>query len=182
MVDTALRRSPGALSTVWLKTLPPASRYAFYGDAAARAAILPAWGVEFSAEACRAHTHGDRATLWLGPDEYLLIDRAAATPIAALEQSLQGVAHALVDISHRQFALQVTGPHAATILNGACPLDLDVAEFPVGMCTRTVFAKAEIVLWRTRPDTFHLEVWRSFAGYVTGILSEIARDFYQETV
>lgn len=182
MVETAVRRGPGAWSTSWLQTLPPAARYAFYGDAAARAALLPAWGVEFSEEACRAQARGERATLWLGPDEYLLIDQAAATAITALEQSLQGVAHALVDISHRQFALQVKGPHAATILSGACPLDLDLTAFPVGMCTRTVLAKAEIVLWRTRDDAFHLEVWRSFAGYVTGLLGEIAREFYQEPV
>jgi sarcosine oxidase subunit gamma len=63
-------------------------------------------------------------------------------------------------------------------LSISTPLDLDLAEFPVGMCTRTVLAKADIVLWRTRPDVFHLEVWRSFAGYVTGILAEIAGEFY----
>jgi sarcosine oxidase subunit gamma len=72
----------------------------------------------------------------------------------------------------------VSGLHAPTILSGACPLDLDLGEFPVGMCTRTVFAKADIVLWRTQEQAFHLEVWRSFAGYVTGVLSEIAGEFY----
>jgi sarcosine oxidase subunit gamma len=46
------------------------------------------------------------------------------------------------------------------------------------MCTRTVFAKADIVLWRTREDAFHVEVWRSFAGYVIGSLREIAMEFY----
>ena len=84
--------------------------------------------------------------------------------------------HALVDVSHRQFALQVSGPHAVTILSGACPLDLDLGEFPVGMCTRTVLAKADIVLWRTHETVFHLEAWRSFAGYVTGLLREIASE------
>jgi len=34
------------------------------------------------------------------------------------------------------------------------------------------------VLWRTGEDSFHLEVWRSFSGYVTGLLSEIAGEFY----
>jgi sarcosine oxidase subunit gamma len=71
----------------------------------------------------------------------------------------------------------MSGPNAATILSGACPLDLDLAEFPVGMCTRTVLAKADVVLWRTRADAFHLEVWRSFASYVTGVLTEIAAEF-----
>ena len=96
---------------------------------------------------------------------------------AALKRALGGMPCALVDISHRQFALEVSGPHAATILSGGCPLDLDLGEFPVGMCTRTVFAKADIVLWRTRGDAFHLEVWRSFSGYVTALLCEIAREF-----
>ena len=46
------------------------------------------------------------------------------------------------------------------------------------MCTRTVLAKADITLWRTREDAFHLEVWRSFAGYVGSLVTEIAREFY----
>ncbi len=129
---------------------------------------------------------GSRATLWLGPDEYLLLESAPdaaqsdtqAALASALERALAGAPHALVDISHRQFALEISGPHAAAILNGACPLDLDLGEFPVGMCTRTVFAKADIVLWRTREDAFHVEVWRSFAGYVTGVLAEIAAEFH----
>ena len=57
-------------------------------------------------------------------------------------------------------------------------MDLDIGAFPVDMCTRTVFAKADIVLWRTAPDTFRLEIWRSFSDYVTGLLSVIARDYY----
>ena len=68
--------------------------------------------------------------------------------------------------------------HAVTILAAleAARLDLDPAAFPVGMCTRTVLAKAEIVLWRRADDSFHLEVWRSFAAYVSGVLAEAARD------
>jgi sarcosine oxidase, subunit gamma len=62
-------------------------------------------------------------------------------------------------------------------LSGACPLDLSLAQFPIGMCTRTVFAKADVLLWRTGADAFHLEVWRSFTAYVTGLLREIASEF-----
>jgi len=124
-------------------------------------------------------TLGERATLWLGPDEHLLwqASREIAPPIADLERALAPHPHSLVDVSHRQVALEISGPHAATILAGACPLDLDVREFPVGMCTRTVLAKAEIVLWRTAPDTFHVEVWRSFQSYAQALLSEIGREF-----
>jgi len=185
MVEIARRSPPVIAGTDWLRVLPSASRWVLHGDARARALAAPAFGVEFSATACRAVVLGTRATLWLGPDEYLLLDLAPgkntdeslSVVTAALERALADSPHALVDISHRQFALEISGPHANDILSGACPLDLDLSEFPVGMCTRTVFAKADIVLWRTRTDAFHMEVWRSFAGYVTGLLAEIAREF-----
>jgi sarcosine oxidase subunit gamma len=71
----------------------------------------------------------------------------------------------------------VSGPHASAILNAGCPLDLDPAEFPPDMCTRTLLGKAEIVLWRTGGAEFHLEVWRSFSDYVLEFLREAAQDF-----
>jgi sarcosine oxidase subunit gamma len=181
MADVATRTLPPVPAADWLRVVPPAMRFILHGNDRARAAAASTWGVDFSDEACRALVQGARATLWLGPDEYLLLgadEEAQHSAAIALEHALIDIPHALVNISHRQFALEVSGPHAAAILNGGCPLDLDFAEFPVGMCTRTVFTKADIVLWRTAENTFHVEVWRSFSGYVTGLLSEIAVEFY----
>jgi sarcosine oxidase subunit gamma len=183
MAETAARSLPQVPATDWMRAVPPAMRFILHGDAQARAAAEPIWGVAFASQACRAMTQRARATLWLGPDEYLLLGANEGSEEAvadALETALGRVPHALVNISHRQFALEVSGPHAATILSGACPLDLDLGAFPVSMCTRTVLSKADIVLWRTREDAFHVEVWRSFSGYVTGVLSEIAAEFYGE--
>jgi sarcosine oxidase subunit gamma len=189
MVELAQRRPPAIASTDWLKLLPPGGRWVLHGGPGARALAAPVWGVDFSNEACRALVSGSRATLWMGPEEYLLLDlgRGDGTNGAShaavaqdLERALAGAPHALVDVSHRQFALEIAGPHATTILSGACPLDLDARAFPVGMCTRTVLAKADIVLWRTGQTTFHLEAWRSFAAYVSGLLGEIAREFHGE--
>ena len=190
MAEATLRRPPQLSAADWLKTLPPAARWVLHGNRQARALAAPVWGIDFSETACRALRSGERATLWLGPDEYLLLDlapqdlaaqdeRALATA-ASLEDALRDTPHALVDVSHRQFALEVSGPHAEVILRGACPLDLHISRFPVGMCTRTLLAKADITLWRTREDAFHLEVWRSFAGYVGGLLLEIAREFHPD--
>jgi sarcosine oxidase subunit gamma len=183
MPDVATRSLPPVPATAWMRAMPPAMRFVLHGDARARAVAAAVWGAAFAEQPCRALYENARATLWLGPDEYLLLGADAGSELAvadALERSLSNMPHALVNISHRQFALEVSGSHAATILSGACPLDLDPVEFPVGMCTRTVLAKADIVLWRTRDDAFHLEAWRSFSGYVTGLLGEIAREFYGE--
>ncbi len=106
-------------------------------------------------------------------------DRAARATVdaatAALAAALRDLPHSLVDVSHRQGALGVGGPLAVTLLAAGCPLDLDVSAFPPGMCTRTMLAKAEVVLWRTGAESFRLEVWRSFLDYVTAFLAEAAR-------
>jgi sarcosine oxidase, subunit gamma len=160
----------------WLRVKPPAGRLLLQGELPVRTAAAAVWGVAFSEESCRAITAGKRATLWLGPDEHLLWQHSRDEPLphAELERALEVHPHSLVDISHRQIALEISGPLAPEILSGACPLDLDSQHFPVGMCTRTVLAKAEIVLWRTAPEVFHVEVWRSFQSYVQELLHEIA--------
>jgi sarcosine oxidase, subunit gamma len=164
----------------WLRMLPPAARIVFHGEERARRAMESAWGTPFAETACRANSRGSRATLWLGPNEYLLMDSSPdALDFGTLESGLADIPHALVDISHRQTALEISGPHAAEILNGACPLDLDIGVFPVDGCTRTVLAKADIVLWRTGSDVFHLEVWRSFVPYAKALLLEIGIEFTQ---
>jgi sarcosine oxidase subunit gamma len=189
MAELARRRIPAVLSTDWLKVLPPAGRWVLHGGPAVRALAAPVWGAAFPEEACRAVLSGSHATLWMGPDEFLLLDlgpgdgsssESQAMLAQNLESALAAEPHALVDVGHRQFGLEISGVHATTILSGACPLDLDLRAFPVGMCTRTILAKADIVLWRTDQSTFHLEVWRSFAAYVSGLLGEIAREFYGE--
>ena len=83
----------------------------------------------------------------------------------------------VVDVSDRNLAIEVRGSKAVEALNGFNPLDLDPAAFPVGMCTRTLFGKSEIVLWRTASQAFRIEVWRSFAPYVVGCLEEAGREY-----
>ena len=178
MTKTASRLSPSVPSTVWMRPLPPATRLSFYGNAAARALAAAVWQAPFSEEPLRATTDGTRATLWLGPDEYLLL-AAAEDPADLVQQrldaALAAVPHALVDISHRQTGFALSGRLSASTLNAGCPLDLSIEAFPVGMCTRTVLGKAEIVLWRTAEEIFHVEVWRSFQRYTEELLREIAR-------
>ena len=154
-------------------------RWSLRGGPAVLAAASDAFSLQLPLEACRA-TEGDaRAALWLGPDEQLLLVQEADwdPTLAALTRRLAGLPHSLVDITHRQLALQAQGPHVAAILSAGCPLDLHPDAFPIGMCTRTLFAKAPIVLWRTAADAFHLEVWRSFVPYVQQLLREVAREY-----
>jgi sarcosine oxidase subunit gamma len=170
------RQGPALVATAHVQVLPRARRFVLRGDSAARAAAERAFGVPVPAVACRAGSNASRAALWLGPDEWLLLAAADDADVeASLWQGLHGLAHSLVDVSDRQLGLVVSGAQAALLLNTGCPLDLHESAFPVGMCTRTMLSKAEVVLWRTAPLEFRLEVWRSFAAYVTEYLAEAGR-------
>jgi sarcosine oxidase subunit gamma len=152
--------------SVSVTTLPDASRYVLRGEPSA----FSGYGVALPREACRAATNGSLSALWLGPDEWLLLlPDGQALPLNAMAS--------VVDISDRQVAIEVSGDDAAEALNAFNPLDLHIETFPVGMCTRTIFGKAEIVLWRTAADRFRIEVWRSFAPYVLGCLAEATREY-----
>ena len=153
----------------------PAARYVYRGAADL---VSGAFGVDLPVTPMRASCSGERAALWLGPDEWLLLAPDAEADILAtsLAAAVAGRPASLVDVSHRNAGLVVAGPKATRLLASGCPLDLDAEAFPVGMVTRTLFFKAEIVLWRTAADVFRVEMQRSFAAYVTGHLGEAARD------
>lgn len=165
---------------VGFRRLAPTARFILQGERAARDAAGRAFGTALPEEACRAHADGERAALWLGPDEQLLLAPAAEAGRiqAELGEALLGLAHSLVEVSQRQVALALTGPRSRDLIASGCPLDLDPDSFPVGMCVRTLFAKAEVVLWRRSAEEYHLEVARSFAGYVLDWMREVNRSDY----
>jgi sarcosine oxidase subunit gamma len=178
MADIAIARFPAIAPSDWLTLSEPVGRFVFRGPAPAQDVAAAVIGIPLPKIPCRASTGNDRVALWLGPDEHLLFCPREMTAAlqAALETALYEQPHSLVDITDRQLSLLVRGPLAAWILNGGCPLDLDVAAFPVGMCTRTVFAKTEIVLWRSETKEFHIDVARSFTRYLVDVLQLIARE------
>jgi sarcosine oxidase, subunit gamma len=167
---SASRAIPGATLTV----LPDAAKLVFRGRPSSLAAAGTSFGVALPMEACRFSTTGGRTAYWLGPDEWLLqaVNEDPATIFASLHAALANNAQSLVDVSHGSDSFALSGTQASYILNHGCPLDLSLAAFPVGMCTRTIFGKATIMLSRPAAVTFHIDVWRSFAPYVWQWLDE----------
>jgi sarcosine oxidase subunit gamma len=168
-----------AAPPVSIAELPPAVRILARGGDSAADAIGNALGFALPRQPCRAARSGTRAALWLGPDEWLILAPAGAGDelLAWLTARLGSTPASLVEVSDRQVAIEVAGPKAAELLAAFVMLDLDEAAFPVGMCARTLLAKAEIVLWRSERTRFRIEVWRSFAPYVLGCLREAALEY-----
>ncbi|MEP2436962.1 MAG: sarcosine oxidase subunit gamma family protein, partial [Roseibium sp.] len=153
-------------------------RLSFRGRDGALAAAGKGFGVVLPTTPLSAEIGTDRAAFWLGPDEWLLIaqEDLLSDTMEGLASALGDTPHALVDISHRQDAMLLTGDQAAWLLNSGIPIDLHLEAFPVGMVTRTLFHKAPVMLWRIGPDTFVAEAWGSFIDYVAGLLVEAAQE------
>ncbi|WP_192364659.1 sarcosine oxidase subunit gamma [Mesorhizobium mediterraneum] len=159
---------------VALAVLPPAERISLRAPDASVAALSKALGVTLPRKPKTSAAKAGRTALWLGPDEWLVIDEGGRDPLADCAEVT--VLHSAVGISHRNVAISVTGPAAAATINSGCPQDLSLDAFPVGAASRTILGKVEIVLLRTAPDAFRVECWRSFSDYVFTFLSEAARD------
>ncbi|PAP92620.1 sarcosine oxidase subunit gamma [Mesorhizobium wenxiniae] len=159
---------------VTLAVLPPAERISLRAPDASVAALSKALGVTLPQKPKTSAAKAGRTALWLGPDEWLVIDEVGKVPLADCAEVT--VLHSAVVISHRNVAISVTGPAAAATINSGCPQDLSLDAFPVGAASRTILGKVEIVLLRTASDAFRVECWRSFSDYVFTFLSEAARD------
>jgi sarcosine oxidase subunit gamma len=179
MAEVAIRRS--ALegrdvrrSSVSIAPAPTASRLSLRAPAESVEPLSKALGLALPTRPKTSAEKNGRAALWLGPDEWLVIDQSGGDPAA--DCAGVGQFHSAVDISHRNVGIVVSGPGAEATISAGCPQDISPAAFPVGVCSRTVLHKVEIVLWRTRPDRFRVECWRSFSDYAFSFLAEASKD------
>lgn len=109
-------------------------------------------------------TKGDTHCMWIGPDEWLILDKEDSGLLEKFAK-LGNDKLSAVDVSHRNTAIHVSGAAAADAINSGCPQDLSLTAFPVGAASRTILGKAEIILYRTGNTEFRIEVWRSFSDY-----------------
>ena len=177
MRRSALEGFHGGSSAATLTPGPNAARASLRAYPDAVDALSRALGVTLPTRPKTSATANGIIALWLGPDEWMLIG-PEGTDFVGLAAKAE-VLHSAVDISHRNIAIMVSGPGARVTINSACPHDLTEASFPVGACTRTVFGKMEVVLYRESGETWHVECWRSFADYCFGMLAEGAADVAQ---
>ena len=173
-VNTPLAGRHAAGPDVSITPALRASRISLRAPAESVAALSKALGLKLPARPKTSASAGARHALWLGPDEWLVLDDGRAD-LAALCAPVKAL-HSAVDISHRNTAIIVSGPGAEAVLSAGSPQDLSPAAFAKGACSRTILGKVEIVLFRTGEETFRVEVWRSFSDYAFAFLCEAARD------
>lgn len=106
---------------------------------------------------------GGSTAIWLGPDEWLVLE--------GCEADFPGAA-AAVDVSANRVAFELAGEEAAEVLATGCSLDLDASVFAPGRCAQTLLARAEVLLLRPEPDRWLILVRPSFAPYLRAWLED----------
>ena len=174
----------GAAATPKLAVLPQAAKINLRIRPEHIGRVEKSFGVELSTTPCRYRERHPRRAYWLGPDEWMLEGTAedSMALCETLEKALVGTPHSIVDVSHRSVAFSIEGERAEFVINHGCPLDLNLSQFPVGMCTRTILGKAAILLSRSGAKIFHVDVWHSFAPYTWRLLEEARLEFCQESI
>lgn len=123
----------------------------------------------------RSMTRGDVSTLWMSPDELLILTDYAKAPDLAvtLATALSGH-HALVHtVSDARACLSVEGAAVRDVLAKLCPID--VVKLAPGEVRRTRLAQVAAALWLEDTETARIICFRSVATYAFDVLSMAAR-------
>ena len=117
---------------------------------------------------------GQRSVLWLGPDEWLVVDAAESQGeiVSRLRSALQGIHSAVVDVSASRKVLGLSGSHAQDVLTKAATLDFSLESFPVGSCAQTNIARTRGLIERRGQQEFLIYVGASFARYLAAWLED----------
>jgi sarcosine oxidase, subunit gamma len=110
---------------------------------------------------------GGRETLWLGPDEWLVVAEPGSAPALAeeLELALQGLHHSVVDVSANRAVLELAGADRFELLAQGCRLDLHPRAWRQGGCAQTLLGRVPVLL-QERGHATRIFVRASFAVHL----------------
>lgn len=120
---------------------------------------------------------GDRAAIWMAPDELLLLLPHADAKAAAsrLGEALSGRHHLALDMSDARAVVRLTGTLVGEVLAKGAPCDVSDRAFPPGSARRTHLGGVAVAIWRLDDVTWEVVAFRSFAHHLLAWLEDAAR-------
>ncbi|WP_375258849.1 sarcosine oxidase subunit gamma [Citreimonas sp.] len=126
----------------------------------------------------KASAQGDRALLWMSPDELLIVLPHAEAPQAAhdLAGRLSGEHTLVADVSDARAVFALSGDDARLreTLAKLTPADLSPGACPSGTVRRTRLAQIPGAIWLSEPGTVRVLCFRSVARYAFDLLATAA--------
>jgi sarcosine oxidase subunit gamma len=135
---------PWSSKTIELSELSPARQVGLR-----LRAPFPAYlaGVPLPLAANRVAATGSVRTLWLGPDEWLVVAEGAAPDLLPrLERAVTGRRASVSDLSSSRVIIEIGGSAARDLLASGCGLDLHPRAFGPGQCAQTLLSRVPVIL------------------------------------
>lgn len=112
------------------------------------------------------HYEDGRGLFWLGPDQWLYV-----MPHTQLQPALSRLhavhidtAMAITDVTGGYTLLVAQGERVDTLIRSGT--GYDVAHLKTGVCTQTLLAKAQVLMWKPSSNEYRILVRRSYAQYL----------------
>jgi sarcosine oxidase subunit gamma len=143
-------------------------------DAAFCAGVSRVLGVSLPLRPCSLARFTGGVTLWLSPDEWLLVCRRSGRDalVHSLNEALAGLHAQVVDNSGGLTTLRLSGPEHLRLLRHLGPYDFE--SLRPSICVGTTFSKAQVTVVRTDADGVLLVSRRSFADYLWRLIERTA--------
>ncbi|MEX2650081.1 MAG: sarcosine oxidase subunit gamma family protein [Alphaproteobacteria bacterium] len=121
----------------------------------------------------------ERYALWLGPDEWLVVDAPGteAKLVADLRKALDGLHAGVTDVTDGRTVIRLNGPNVRDVLAKGCALDLHPRAFGPARCAQTRLAKATVILHQLDAQTFDVYIERSFADYLWRWIEDAGQEY-----
>lgn len=150
------------------------------GEAAFRAAVAGAVGAEPPREPGTVAISAERAVLWLGPDEWLVVTPAGdeAGVKAKLDAALAGMRASTVDVTDNYTTVRIGGAKARWVLAKGWAVDLHPRAFGPGRVAQSNLALANVILRQAGNQgaddapSYEILVRPSFARYLWDWLTD----------
>jgi len=134
-------------------------------------------------EACSTSSKEKIASLWLGPNEWLLVSNneiPKETNIYELEQVLfdnisKTNLGAITNVTDHFTIFQLSGSNIFEVLSKGCPFDFNSDDFGNNKVVQTILNHVDVTIYRKSENDVDLYVRRSFAGYLWDWLKDSAK-------
>lgn len=121
---------------------------------------------------------GDRAVIWLGPDEWLIMAEAGAANTIMANIETANLGHvATTEVSNAYGILTVNGKPSRQMLAKHCAIDLDAGVFTSGTAVQTIMGHAGIILIATDENSFTVIGRSSFMPYLVALLTDASIEY-----
>ena len=134
-------------------------------------------------EACSTSSKEKITSLWLGPNEWLLVSNnelPKETNTYELEQVLFDSINktnlgAVTNVTDHFTVFSLSGSNVFEVLSKACPFDFDSKVFGDNKVVQTIINHIDVTIHRKSDNDVDLYVRRSFAGYLWDWLKDSAK-------